>query len=159
MITNVNRHTIANKRLLMAIALLFGLSLSAGFAIADEKHQEERLTTRIKNMHAKLNITPDQEEKWSRVDTSMREDAKIMDTLTQARHDHAKQMTAIDDLNSYAEITTAHADGIKKLIPLFTALYDSMSDAQKKSADALFQHGDHHFHQHKQGEKKQDDQS
>ena len=35
----------------------------------------------------------------------------------------------------------AHADGIKKFTPAFETLYVSMSDAQKKDADALFRHG------------------
>jgi hypothetical protein len=156
MISNVNRYTIANQRLLMAVALVFTMGLAAGSVSADEKHHEERVETRIKSMHEKLNITADQQVLWGKVDACMREDAKVMDGLTQARHDHAKQMTAIDDLNSYAEITTAHAEGIKKLIPVFSALYDSMSDEQKKSADALFQHGDHSFRHHKHGEKKED---
>jgi hypothetical protein len=47
-------------------------------------------------------------------------------------------MTAVDDLKSYGEIADAHADGIKKLTPVFAALYASMSDAQKKEADAIF---------------------
>jgi hypothetical protein len=51
-------------------------------------------------------------------------------------------MTAVDDLKSYGEIANAHADGIKKFIPVFESLYASMSDAQKKSADTLFRrHG------------------
>jgi hypothetical protein len=31
-----------------------------------------------------------------------------------------------------------HAQGLEKLIPAFEALYDSMSDVQKKKADAIF---------------------
>ncbi len=55
---------------------------------------------------------------------------------------HAKGMTAVDDLKSYGEITEARADGVKKLIPVFSDLYASMSDAQKKEADNLFRHGE-----------------
>ena len=51
-------------------------------------------------------------------------------------------MTAVDDLKSYGEIADAHANGIKKLTPVFADLYASMSDAQKKEADTLFRHGD-----------------
>jgi hypothetical protein len=99
-------------------------------------------------MHAKLKITSAQEEQWTKVAQTMIDDAKIMDVLSQTRVDHAKDMTAVDDLKSYGEIADAHANGIKKLTPVFADLYDSMSDAQKKAADTLFRHGDHK-HNHK----------
>jgi protein CpxP len=102
---------------------------------------EERVEERIKEMHAKLKITQTQEDQWAKVAQVMRDNAKSMDALTQARFEHAKTMTAVDDLKSYGEITDAHADGIKKFTPVFATLYASMSDAQKKEADALFRHG------------------
>ena len=77
----------------------------------------------------------------------MRDNGKTLDALTQARVDHAKTMTAVDDLKSYGEIADAHADGVKKLTPVFASLYDGMSDAQKKQADALFSRGDRHHGQ------------
>jgi hypothetical protein len=63
-------------------------------------------------------------------------------------------MTAVGDLKSYGEIIDAHADGIKKLIPVFTALYASMSDAQKKAADTCFRQGYNEYADHKQSHKK-----
>jgi wyosine [tRNA(Phe)-imidazoG37] synthetase (radical SAM superfamily) len=92
-------------------------------------------------MHTKLKITAVQEEQWTKVADAMRDNAKVMDTLTQARMERATGMTAVDDLNSYGEITSAHADGIKKLVPVFADLYAGMSDAQKAEADILFRHG------------------
>jgi protein CpxP len=102
---------------------------------------EGRVEKRIKNMHDALHITQNQEEQWAKVAQVMRENAKSLDALTQARFDRAKSMTAVEDLKSYAEITDAHADGIKKFTPVFATLYDSMSDAQKKDADTMFRHG------------------
>ena len=79
----------------------------------------------------------------------MRENAEQITALVKARAEKAKTMTAIDDLNSYAEIAGAHEDGTKKLIPVFITLYDSMSDVQKKAADAEFrEHGHHEHHRH-----------
>jgi hypothetical protein len=49
-------------------------------------------------------------------------------------------MSAVEDLKSYSEIAEAHADGLKKFIPVFEPLYASMSDAQKKDADKLFKY-------------------
>jgi hypothetical protein len=51
-------------------------------------------------------------------------------------------MTAVEDFTTYAEIADVHADGVKRFVPVFTALYDSMSDAQKKNADHIFRRGD-----------------
>lgn len=149
----LNRHTNTRMALFMAAALILPLGLTSGLALAGDKHHADRVEVRIKDMHEKLKITAAQEEQWAKVDQTMREDAKIMDELTQTRADHAKDMTAIDDLKSYGEITAAHADGIKKLTPVFAALYDTMSDVQKKDADALFRHGGHEHGGHKHNQK------
>ena len=99
----------------------------------------ERVESRISEMHTKLKITPAQEGQWNNVAQVMRDNAKTLDTLTQARVSNASTMTAIADLKSYSEITDAHAEGLKKFVAAFQPLYDSMSDAQKKGADMLFQ--------------------
>ena len=138
-----NQFTYASARLIAAAALVTNLAFAPGVVLAADKDaHEDRVELRIKNMHTKLMITPAQEEQWSKVAKVMQDDAKTMDTLTQARVDHAKDMNAVDDLKSYGEITEAHADGIKKLTPVFADLYASMSDAQKKEADTLFRHID-----------------
>jgi hypothetical protein len=125
------------------------LVFAPGVAFAADKDvHEDRTEVRIKDMHAKLKILPAQEELWAKLKQTMLDDAKTMDALTQARVDHAKDMTAIDDLKSYGEIAEAHANGIKKLIPVFTDLYASMTDEQKKTADAFFREGSHK-HKHK----------
>jgi protein CpxP len=139
-----NQFTYANARLISAATLAVILVIAPGLAHAiDKDAHKDRVELRIKDMHAKLKITPAQEEQWLKVTQAMSDDAKIMDTLTQARADHAKEMTAVDDLKSYGEIAEAHAVGIKKLTPLFADLYASMSDSQKKEADTLFRHVEH----------------
>jgi len=97
---------------------------------------------RIADLHAKLKITPAQEALWSSVTEVMRGNAKAMEPLRKARSDKTLTMTAVEDFTSYAEIADVHADGIKKFVPVFTALYDSMSDAQKKNADTMFRRGE-----------------
>ena len=101
----------------------------------------DRTEAYIKNLQAQLKITPAQEELWNKLTQVMRDNAKTMDALTQARMEKAKAMTAVEDLKYYSEITQAHADGLKNFIPAFEALYASMSDEQKKDADTLFRHG------------------
>ncbi|WP_200877396.1 Spy/CpxP family protein refolding chaperone [Methylobacter tundripaludum] len=143
-----------SARLITSAALAATLVLAPRMALATDKDaHEDRTELRIKDMHAKLKITSAQEEQWAKVTQVMLEDAKTMDAQTQTRADHAKNMTAVDDLKSYGEITEAHANGIKKLIPVFADLYTSMSDAQKIEADTLFREGVHK-HKNKQSHKK-----
>lgn len=113
-----------------------------GPATAAKTSKAVHVEARIKELHTLLKITPEQEELWNNVTQVMRDNAKTMDALIIARDENAKTMTAVDDFKSYGEINQAHADGIKKFIPVFEALYDSMSDAQKKNADIVFKdHG------------------
>ncbi|MGD0960174.1 MAG: Spy/CpxP family protein refolding chaperone [Methylomonas sp.] len=148
-----NRFIHASAQLITSAALAASLFFTPGMALAvDKDAHEDRAEMRIKDMHAKLKITSGQEELWSKVAQVMLEDAKTMDELTQTRVEHAKTMTAVDDLKSYAEIAEAHANGIKKLTPVFADLYGSMSDTQKKEADILFREGVHK-NKHKKGHK------
>ena len=101
----------------------------------------DRTEVRIKDLQARLKITPAQEELWKKVTEVMRDNAKTMEALHQARVEKAKAMTAVEDLKSYSEIAQSHADGLKNFIPAFEALYAGMSDDQKKDADTLFRHG------------------
>ena len=102
-------------------------------------HPIEMAETRIKELHAKLHITPDQEALWGAVADVMRDNAQEMEGLVQARMDNKSQMGAIDNLNAFEQITQAHADGIKKFVAALMPLYDAMSPAQRKNADAVFQ--------------------
>jgi len=121
----------------------------AAKASATKAAREDRVEARIKDMHAKLKITSAQEDQWAKVAKVMRDNEKLMEPLIKTRSEKAKTMTAVDDLKSYGEITEAHADGIKKFTPIFAILYDGMSDAQKKQADAMFRHGGRTTSKHK----------
>ncbi len=112
-----------------------------GMTTAGKAPQADHAEARIKELHTKLKITPEQEELWNNV---AQVDAGRMRKRWRrsSRQGQKKQatMNAVDDLKSYGEIADAHADGIKKFIPVFEPLYASMSDAQKKNADTLFRH-------------------
>jgi len=118
-------------------------STKPGKTSADRVSKVDREEARIKELQTKLKITPAQEPLWNKVTQVMRDNAKTMEALIKARIEKAGTMTAVDDLKSYGEIAEAHADGLKKFIPVFEPLYASMSDAQKKDADMLFHHGHH----------------
>jgi protein CpxP len=102
----------------------------------------------IVDLHAKLKITPAEESQWGDVAKMMRDNAKEIEEAIDKRKVHG---TAIDDLNAYGDVVQAHADGIKKLAKVFSPLYTSMSDDQKKLADEAFvHHGHDHAHEGKE---------
>lgn len=107
------------------------------------KSATDRTEVRIKQLHADLKITPAEEALWGDVAQTMRDEAKQMDDLIAHRRAQEDTMSAVDDLNNYAELAQAHADGVKKMSTVFAPLYNSMSDEQKKIADDVF-----HPHQH-----------
>ena len=96
--------------------------------------------THIKSLHGALKITAAEEPQWQAVADVMRDNAKTTGALIEERAAKTKTMTAIDDLHSYEAIAEAHVAGLKKLIPAVEALYATMSDAEKKNADAVFGH-------------------
>jgi len=46
-------------------------------------------------------------------------------------------MDAVSELRSHAEMAEVHAAGMRKLIPAFETLYNSMPEEQKKIADKV----------------------
>lgn len=99
---------------------------------------EDRVETRIKDLHQKLKITPAQESQWNEFAQVMRENAQAIDAVLKERAENLHAMNAVEDLRSYEKLADAHADGLKKLVPAFETLYNSMSADQKKTADTVF---------------------
>jgi periplasmic protein CpxP/Spy len=92
---------------------------------------------RITDMHKRLAITADQEPQFKAYADVLRGNAQAMHDLFQQRA-QASGANAVDRLHWYAKLTAAHADAVNKLVPPFEALYQSLSDTQKKAADAEF---------------------
>ncbi|MDA8306350.1 MAG: Spy/CpxP family protein refolding chaperone [Deltaproteobacteria bacterium] len=146
--------------LVFAVALLAlmvfggpGLSRAATAEHSKAKAAKPKIDThleaRIKALHAKLKITPAQEQLWNKVAQAMRENDKTMDALVEAREKNAGTMNAVQDLQSYANLVQAHANCINRFIPPFEALYASMSASQKKNADKLFRYHPHQMKREK----------
>ena len=93
---------------------------------------------RIKELHKKLHITAAQKPQWDNLAQVMRDNAQAMIDLQKQRAADAQSMSAVDVIKSYESVIEAHEDGMKKFVPPFEALYNTMSDAQKKTADSLF---------------------
>jgi periplasmic protein CpxP/Spy len=116
-----------------------GTQPSADQSAPAKRGRGQNIEARIKSLHDQLKITQAQEPQWNQVAQVMREGAKTMRDINQKRRANAKTMSAIDDLHSYQDVASAHAQELQKLIPVFQTLYDSMSPEQKRNADAIFQ--------------------
>jgi hypothetical protein len=92
----------------------------------------------IANLHKQLKITPDEEAQWKQVADVMRQNSTSMQAATNDYAQNAKSMNAVDNLKSYQKIVQTHEDALQRLLPAFQTLYDSMPDAQKKTADQVF---------------------
>ena len=115
---------------------------AATMAKSDAK-RDMAVESHIKDMHARLQITPAEEAQWAAVAKTMRDSATETDKAIDKREAFVDSASAVDNLNAYGDIAQAHADGVKRLAAVFAPLYDSMSDDQKKAADALFAHRAH----------------
>jgi hypothetical protein len=136
---------------ILASTLILGTAYAAGMpesssdaaeARADAKH-DLRVDNHIKELHAQLKITAAEEPQWDVVARTMRDNAREMDEAMDKREASAQGATAIDNLNSYADVAQAHADGVRKLAKAFSGLYSSMSADQQKLADEQFAHRMH----------------
>jgi len=142
----------AAATLLGAIVLASPLFASSGEVLAQASSQQAMASTasepagiaaveaRIRDLHKRLHITAAQKPQWDDLTQVMRDNARAMVDLEKQRTAEAQSMNAVDVVKSYESVIEAHEDGMKKFIPPFEALYNTMSDAQKKTADSLFRY-------------------
>ncbi|HEY1430354.1 MAG TPA: Spy/CpxP family protein refolding chaperone [Stellaceae bacterium] len=102
------------------------------------KNAEERVENRIKELHAQLHITPAEEPLWNEFAQVMRENAREMDQAFMQRAQQFPTMNAVQNMQSYEQISEEHAQRVQKLVPAFQKLYDAMPDQQKRLADQVF---------------------
>lgn len=119
------------------------LNASPHAMMKSDANREMKVERHIKDLHAKLKITPAEETQWAAVAKAMHDNAVELDKAIDNREAIIDNATAIDDLNAYADIAQAHADAVKNLSTVFAPLYASMSDDQKKVADKVFAQGAH----------------
>jgi hypothetical protein len=123
-------------------------AMTAASQAAGKARHEQRVEDRIKYLHTQLKITSAQESQWNTFADVMRNNSETMGNLFEKRRADTN-ISALDDMKQYAEITQAHADGTKKLVDAFDPLYNSFSPEQKKLADDTFRRqpaegGPHH---------------
>ena len=93
---------------------------------------------RITDIYARLHITQDQNQQWEQFAQVMRDNAKEIDQSYQQRAQKLASMSAIDNMQSYAQIEQQRAQDMQKLVPAFQTVYNSLTDQQKKAADDMF---------------------
>jgi hypothetical protein len=109
----------------------------AGHAIPG-KNAEERVERYIKDLHARLQITPAEETQWNQFAEVMRQNARDIDQALMQRAEQFPTMNAVQNMQSYAQLAEAHAQRVEKLVPAFENLYNAMPEQQKQLADQVF---------------------
>jgi periplasmic protein CpxP/Spy len=102
------------------------------------KNAEERVQRRIKELHSQLQITPAEETQWNEFAQVMRGNARDMDQAFMQRAQQFPRMNAVQNMQSYEQLSREHAQRVEKLVPAFQKLYDAMPDRQKRLADQVF---------------------
>jgi protein CpxP len=105
---------------------------------ANNPTMEDRVGKRITQLHAALKITADEETQWKQFADVMLDNARKMDGDYKDRAAKFATLSAVDNMQSYADIAEEHAEDVKRLVTAFQPLYAAMPDAQKKIADQVF---------------------
>jgi hypothetical protein len=103
-----------------------------------ENSMAGRVEQRITDLHAKLKITTEQQPQWHAFAQVMRENARSMDATFQRRVQAMPGMSAVENMQSYAQVSAAHAADVQRVVPVFEALYAVMSEPQRRLADRTF---------------------
>jgi protein CpxP len=94
---------------------------------------------RISGLQTQLAVTAAQMPQWNAFAQVMRDNAQSTDALFRQRAAGVQSMNAVANMQSYAQISRAYADGAEKLAASLGTLYGTLSDPQKQAADTLFQ--------------------
>ena len=68
----------------------------------------------------------------------MRQNAREMDQVFSQRAAQYSTMSAVQSMQSYAQVAEAHAQHVQKLVPAFENLYNAMPEQQKQLTDQVF---------------------
>ena len=90
----------------------------------------------IADLRKQLKITPQQEPQFNAFAEVMRSNAQDLDKLMRQGSAN-RQQNAVEELKQAQQFTETQAAGLKRLVPALQALYDTLSDQQKKIADQV----------------------
>ena len=66
----------------------------------------------------------------------MRQNTQQMDAVA-GQQGQNRARNAVEDLRASAQLAEAEVEGMKRLLPALQALYDSLTDQQKRLADSV----------------------
>ena len=96
--------------------------------------QGNEIERQIADLQKKLRITAAQQPLFDAFAQILRQNAQALDAALR-QQEQKSGATAVDDLRTSAQLAEAEAEGLKRLLPAFQSLYDSLPDPQKRLAD------------------------
>jgi periplasmic protein CpxP/Spy len=96
---------------------------------------------RIKYLHDRLRITAEEEELWDKVGQAIRDNAQNLVPLLKERRRATTSGSAPEVLHAYEALGETQLDSQRKIVTVFEPLYASLSESQKKIADAIIREG------------------
>jgi hypothetical protein len=141
-------------RALASVLACCGIILAAGAAPAQETNPRaapdgqtapssdgDPTAARIKYLHDRLRITAEQEELWDNVGQAIRGNTRNLSPLLKERFRATTSGSASELLRAYEALGQAQLDSLRNIITVFDPLYASLSESQKKIADAILREG------------------
>jgi hypothetical protein len=99
--------------------------------------RDQQVEAQLKQLQQELAITDAQKAQFDAFGQVMRSNAQAMNSAMQQEQQNPPK-NAVDDLKAVQHLAETQLDGLKRLVPAFQSLYDSLSDQQKKKADTVF---------------------
>jgi hypothetical protein len=97
------------------------------------------MAQRINNyLHERLRIKAAQEPLWASLTQVMQDNATALAPLVREQFQARQGGNSIEMLSAGEKLDAEQLDGLRKFIAAYQALYESMSDEQKKIADFVF---------------------
>ena len=97
----------------------------------------EAVAGQLAEIKKRLNITAAQQSQFDQFASTVKQNAQAMQALMQKEAQGTEQ-NAVEGLRNAASFAQTEADNLKRLVPALEALYASLSDQQKHTADQLF---------------------
>jgi periplasmic protein CpxP/Spy len=114
---------------------------SAGATAPTTQAPFDPIAARIKYLHDRLRISPEQEALWAEVALAIRDNAHEITPFLRERLRASTSGSALDILHSYDALGNAQLNSLNKFTAAFEPSYDGLSEGQKKIADAVLRQG------------------
>ena len=125
-----------------------GAQAPAAQAPRAHRNATSHVEGRIAYLKAELKITPAQEAQFDKVAQAMRTNATERQKSFEAMRGQNQTHSAVDRLETGVKLSQERMRAQERYLTAFKPLYDSLSTAQKQTADSLLapHRGGHHRH-------------